>query len=149
MTDGTGTYWYPGDADRGDVARTIFYMATRYGQGQTNNLSLINGQSTTYNMGDLASFLKWNYEDVPDTFERQRNQYIYSSALNPTYYQGNRNPYIDHPEWVWSVFVDQANDSQISIAGATVNSDGSSTKTVDLGRVFVRFSAGGPVIHAQ
>src|SRR4051812_23628619 len=27
-------YWYPGDADRGDSARTIFYMATRYGQGQ-------------------------------------------------------------------------------------------------------------------
>ena len=49
------------------------------------------------------------------------------------------------PEWVWSVFKDQANHSQVSIAGATVNADGSSTKNVDLGRVFV----GGAVPAAQ
>ena len=43
------------------------------------------------------------------------------------------------------MFKDQANHSQVSIAGTTVNSDGSSTKNVDLGRVFV----GGAVPAAQ
>ena len=145
--NGTGSYWYPGDADRGDSARSIFYMATRYGQGQTNNLSLVNGQPALYQFGDLASLLKWHYEDTPDDFERRRNQYIYSSALNPTYYQGNRNPYIDHPEWVWSVYKNQTNDSQISIAGATVNPDGSSVKNVDLGRVFVGGALPAPEVN--
>ena len=63
-------YWYPGDPDRGDSARTIFYMATRYGQGQTNNLSIVNGAPSTYQFGDLASLIKWHYEDAPDDFER-------------------------------------------------------------------------------
>jgi endonuclease I len=137
VSDASGSYWYPGDADRGDVARTIFYMATRYGQGQANNLSVVNGQPATYQFGDLASLLKWNYEDTPDDFERRRNQAIYSSTLNPTYYQGNRNPYIDHPEWVWSVYVNQANDSQISIGSSAVAADGSSAKTVALASVIV------------
>jgi endonuclease I len=132
-SDGSGTYWYPGGADRGDVARSIFYMATRYGQGQTNNLSLKNGQAITYQFGDKESLLHWHYQDEVDTFERQRNQYIYSQALNPTYYQGNRNPYIDHPEYVWSVFGNGANTSQLSVA--TPAADGSSSVGVDFGRV--------------
>jgi hypothetical protein len=74
--------------------------------------------------------LEWNYAVVPDTFERHRNQIIYSN------YQHNRNPFTDHPEWVWSIFVNQTNNSQIAISGASVGADGSSTKSIDLGRVF-------------
>jgi hypothetical protein len=61
------------------------------------------------------------------------------------YYTNNRNAFIDRPEYVWSIYVDQANDSQISVAGASVEADGSSTRNVDLGRVFV----GGAVPGAQ
>jgi endonuclease I len=125
----TSGYWYPGNADIGDAARTIFYMATRY-----SNLTVINGNPGTYQMGDLQALLKWNYTDIPDDFERRRNQAIYSSALNPSYYQGNRNPYIDHPEWVWSVFGDNANDSKLYV-GSNPSADGSSGQTVNLGRV--------------
>ena len=64
-------------------------------------------------------------------FERKRNQIIYDQ------FQHNRDPFTDHPEYVWSVFVNQTNNSQLAIAGTTVNADGSSTRTVDLGRVFV------------
>jgi endonuclease I len=127
-----GSYWFPGDADKGDLARAMFYFVTRYPTYGGNTLSLVNGAPTTYQMGDLNSLLHWNYTDVPDTFERHRNQAIYSSTLNPTYYQGNRNAFIDHPEYVWSIFVDQANDTSIA----------TSTNSVDLGRVIVGSSFG-------
>src|SRR6185312_11473879 len=56
-----GSYFYPGDTDRGDVARSQFYMAVRYGQGQGTNLSLVNGvPSIVGQMGDLNSLLHWN-----------------------------------------------------------------------------------------
>jgi endonuclease I len=128
----TSGYWYPGDADSGDCARAMFYAVTRYTSYSGNNLSLVNGSPSTYQMGDLNSMLHWNYTDTPDAFEQRRNQAVYSSTLNPTYYQGNRNPFIDHPEYVWSVFKDQANDSSIT----------TSTTSVNLGRVIVGSSLG-------
>lgn len=73
--------WFPGDNDKGDIARILFYMITRYSQ-----LSL----ST---MANLTTLLKWHLEDPVDDFERNRNEVIYS-------YQENRNPYIDYPEMV-------------------------------------------------
>ena len=134
-----GTYFYPGVADLGDSARTIFYMATRYAT-YGNGLTIVNGSPTTYQMGDLNSLLHWNYADPVDDFERKRNQTIYSSVLNPTYYQGNRNPFIDHPEYVWAIFGTGANTSTLSVGSQ--NSDGSSNTTANLGRVIAGSSFG-------
>ncbi len=125
-----GTLYYPGSPDRGDVARSLFYMATRY----SSNLTLVNGAPGAGQMGDLASLLKWHYEDVPDTFERRRNQEIYSNSTNSSYSQGNRNPYVDRPEYAWSVFGDGANDSKLYVGSANPG-NGTSSQTVDLGRV--------------
>lgn len=127
-------YYYPGDADRGDIARQLFYSATRY---SSSNLNLVEGVPGNNQMGDFSSLLAWHYDDVPDDFERRRNHAIYSSALNPNYYTNNRNAFIDRPEYVWSVYVDQQNDSQISIGGVTPAGDGSSSSQVNLGRVIV------------
>ncbi|QDT67444.1 Extracellular ribonuclease precursor [Planctomycetes bacterium MalM25] len=118
-----GSLYFPGDADKGDTARQLFYSATRY-----NGLSLVNGSPGSNQMGDLAALLNWHYSDAPDEFERRRNHTIYSQAENPSYYTNNRNAFIDHPEFVWSVFVDQANDTTVSVAGST---------SIDLGRVYV------------
>ena len=79
---------------RGDVARILFYMATRYDFLSLND-DLDVAQDTT--MGKLSVLLKWNEEDPVDKFEIQRNNRIYE-------YQGNRNPYIDHPEIVSKIF---------------------------------------------
>ena len=128
----TAGYYYVGDADRGDVARAMFYIITRYPSFNGHTLALVNGSPTTYQMGDLNSFLHWNYADVPDAFELRRNQAVYSSTLNPTYYQGNRNAFVDHPEFVWSVFVNQANDTAIT----------TSTNAADLGRLLAGASFG-------
>ncbi len=122
----TGGTWYPGDADAGDIARQLFYSDTRYDSTLTN--------LSTGLVGDIDTLVKWNYVDPPDEFERRRNQVIYSSSLNPWYYQNNRNAFIDHPEYVWSIYGGGNNDSQISVAGLP-NADGSSSTVVDLGRV--------------
>ena len=122
----TGGTYYPGDADAGDIARILFYSDTRY------DATLPNLSGGT--IGDINTLIHWNYADVPDEFERRRNHVIYSSAENPTYYTNNRNAYIDHPEYVWSVFGGGNNDSQLSV-GAEPAVDGSSSTTVDLGKV--------------
>lgn len=132
-----GSYYFPGDADKGDIARSLFYSATRW---SSQGLTLVNGFPSGYQMGDLASLLRWHYMDPPDTFERRRNHTIYSKVYNPSYYTNNRNAYIDHPEFVWSVFGGDDNDTMIYL-GSTHDSDGSSSVAVDLGGISIR-SAG-------
>ncbi len=117
-----GSFYFPGDEDKGDTARQLFYSATRY-----NGLTLVNGSPGSNQMGDLASLIRWHYADGPDDFERRRNHTIYSQAENPSFYTNNRNAFVDHPEFVWSVFVDQANDTQLT----------ASASSIDLGRVYI------------
>ena len=93
--------WEPRNAVKGDVARMIFYMAVRYeGDDSWPDLEVDNvtGSGTAPRIGRVSALLQWNAQDPPDAFERNRNQVIYAS------YQHNRNPFIDHPEWVASVF---------------------------------------------
>jgi endonuclease I len=147
------TYWNPGPQDEGDVARSLFYMATRYGFNQGTagtidvsnkyNLTLANGlPNTTGQMGDLNSLLHWAYEDPVNTFERRKNSLVYNgvTVAGTTYTQGDRNPYIDHPEYIWAVFGTKANTSQISVG--TPAADGSSSASVNLGRVIAGHSFG-------
>lgn len=130
-----GSSFFPGDDDKGDIARSLFYSDSRWGPDL--GISLVNGSPGSNQMGDLASLIAWHYLDVPDDFERRRNHAVYSSSLNPSYYTNNRNAYVDRPEFVWSVFVDQQNDSRIGLSGTTVGSNGASTLDVDLGSVYV------------
>lgn len=93
--------WEPRDADKGDVARMIFYMAVRYegGDGFADlelNDSVNNGSAPA--MGRLSVLLAWNDADPPDAFEERRNQVIYDQI------QRNRNPFVDHPEWAKSIW---------------------------------------------
>ena len=92
--------WEPRDAVKGDVARMIFYMATRY-EGENGEVDLevvdyINTAGSSYEpyYGKLSTLLQWHSSDPVDSWEINRNNIIYSN------YQGNRNPYIDHPEYV-------------------------------------------------
>ena len=96
-----GDSFAPRAAVRGDVARMIFYMAVRYegGDGFANlepNNSVNNG--TAPYIGKLSVLKAWSAADPPDTFEKHRNQVIFDT------WQHNRNPFIDHPEWVSSIW---------------------------------------------
>ena len=91
----------PRDAVKGDVARMIFYMATRYeGDNGEPDLEVVDHVNTYPNpeMGKLSTLLQWNAQDPPDDFERHRNNVIYYD------YQKNRNPYIDHPGYIQSIW---------------------------------------------
>ena len=92
--------WEPRDAVKGDVSRMIFYMATRYeGENGEPDLEIIDYfPSDKYTKSPvhakLSALLEWHEQDPVDNWERRRNNTIYSN------YQHNRNPYIDHPEYV-------------------------------------------------
>ena len=92
--------WEPRDEVKGDVARMIFYMAVRYeGDNGEPDLEVVD-EVNTYpapEHGKLSALLEWNELDPPDDFENHRNDVIYS-------YQNNRNPFIDHPEFVAKIF---------------------------------------------
>lgn len=91
----------PRDEVKGDVARMLFYMAVRYEGDDYLDLELSStiptGSSPT--IGDLETLLAWHLLDPVDDFEMDRNDAIYS-------YQGNRNPFIDHPELVELIWGD-------------------------------------------
>ena len=99
---GSAYTWYPGDEVKGDVARMIFYMATRYeGENGEPDLELTedilsNTDKTPFH-GKLSVLLLWHEQDPVTTLEMDRNDAIFG-------YQGNRNPFIDHPEYVASIW---------------------------------------------
>ena len=91
--------WQPRDEVIGDVARMMFYMATRYeGEAGEPDLELINEIPVDSYTNDpvfakLSTLIAWHNMDPVDDFEQNRNNVIYG-------FQGNRNPFIDHPEFV-------------------------------------------------
>ena len=115
----------PRDSDKGDVARALFYMATRYysgdGSGGTH-LSLTNGtDSSGGKWGYLDTLLAWHEADPVDEFEAHRNDLIYEQ------FQHNRNPYIDHPEYARAVFKNETIVDPDTLTNLTYT--GSPTKT--------------------
>ncbi|WP_254871256.1 endonuclease [Bacillus sp. Marseille-Q1617] len=93
--------WEPKDTIKGDVARMLFYMDVRY-EGDSGELDLELNNEVENNKkplhGKLSVLLEWHQEDPVDSFEMRRNQLIFER------YQGNRNPFIDHPEWVDAIW---------------------------------------------
>ena len=123
--DNYGNYWNnnnafePRDEIKGDIARMLFYMTIRYdGSENAQYLKLLltddetkvsesvnyvyqtTNVITSY-LGKLSTLVKWSFEDPVDSREISRNNAIYSV-------QGNRNPFIDHPELVYYVFGTEA-----------------------------------------
>ena len=80
----------PRPSRRGDVARALLYFHTRYYAARPPGFSLAN-----FNVEE-ATLLQWAAADPPDQFERDRNAMVCRA-------QGNRNPYIDHPEYVAAI----------------------------------------------
>lgn len=123
---GGGSGVYPGNSNwtnssvfqvwhkfKGNVARAMFYMDLRYEGGShggtgasepdlrlTSDLSLVVGTGSNASvayMGKLSTLLQWHQDDPVDANEQLRNEVIYS-------YQGNRNPFIDNPQWVACIY---------------------------------------------
>jgi endonuclease I len=93
---------------KGDVARSVFYLAVRY-----NGLEIVNGfPEITGQLGDLLTLLNWHRNDPPDDYEMNRNNIIFD-------WQKNRNPFIDHPalvEYIWGNEVGQVWNQNLSVS---------------------------------
>lgn len=94
---------------RGDSARIIFYCMVA-----SNQLVLVDDPSLSSNtsnnqMGVISDMLSWNLRYPVQDREQRRNS-------GAEYLQGNRNPFIDHPEYackIWGTF----NDATKSVCG--------------------------------
>lgn len=88
--------WEPPAGQRGPLARTLFYVATRYDGDEplTSDMELVAYAPTGSQMGNLNTLLRWHAEEPVTAAELRRNDLIHAE------YQRNRNPFIDHPEWV-------------------------------------------------
>jgi endonuclease I len=91
--DFTGPCFEPADQMKGDFARSYFYLATTY----WNEWTCCDTDGT--NASDIKPWMEniirqWHAADPVDDLERSRNDVIFSE------WQHNRNPFIDHPEWV-------------------------------------------------
>jgi hypothetical protein len=89
----------------------------------TDNVNII--QANSPYMGKLSTLLKWHYQDGINEEERRRNDVIYDN------YQHNRNPFVDHPEYVWAIFGGGNNNSRLYV-GATQPGNGASSTNVAL-----------------
>ncbi len=90
---------------KGDIARAFFYMATRY-------QDIVSGWQTLNSDGDkmldgsankvfeqwaLDLLFSWHINDPVSTKEINRNNLAFN-------YQGNRNPFVDNPHWVETIW---------------------------------------------
>ncbi|XP_064951002.1 uncharacterized protein LOC135605162 isoform X2 [Musa acuminata AAA Group] len=107
--------WAPPRQVRGDIARSLMYMAVSYGFQQPNGrLPLLLSDSPNiekHEMGLLSTLLQWNKFDPPSRMEQLRNDRICKL------YQHNRNPFIDHPEYanfIWKN-VTSSNLTRVSV----------------------------------
>lgn len=96
----SGVVFEPINEFKGDIARMIFYFVTRY-ESQLSSFSSGNMLGGSAFLGlqnwELQVLLTWHSADPVSQREKDRNNAAYT-------FQGNRNPFIDHPEWVTTIW---------------------------------------------
>ena len=104
VTGFTGTVFEPIDEYKGDFARNCFYMVTRYENRviawSTNAIvsDILDGtMHPAFQTWYLTMLTQWHTNDPVSQKEIDRNNTVYGL-------QGNRNPFIDHPEYVTSIW---------------------------------------------
>ncbi len=87
------TVFEPADQHKGDLARALLYMNVRYDLPLAPPIP----NNGPINVNMLPTLLEWNSADPVDAAEITRNDEIED-------YQGNRNPFVDYPEWVNAIW---------------------------------------------
>lgn len=114
----TGTVFEPDDEYKGDFARTYFGLAASYNNvikswTSGNGSAMMAGNNyPVFNDWAIELLLKWHRLDPVSEKETNRNDAMYSK-------QGNRNPFIDHPEMVEYIWGNKKDQKWSSTATAT------------------------------
>ena len=87
FSEASGSIWEPREAYKGDVARSVFYFYTMY-PTQAGDIS---------GVCDPATLYAWHLADPVSAVEQTRNDRTEIA-------QGNRNPFVDHPDWVYDAW---------------------------------------------
>lgn len=126
VTGYSGTVFEPIDEFKGDIARMYLYFATRYENTVAGySYPMFNGTSNqVFTTAFLNMLLTWNAQDPVSPREIARNNAIYAR-------QNNRNPYIDHPEYVQMIW-NSTLDTQAPTAPSNLTVSGTTSKTVSL-----------------
>lgn len=122
---GQGEIWTPRPSEKGDLARAMFYMAVRYDGSDAGTLDLELGDAANASravFGNLTTLLQWHLDDPVSAEERRRNDLIHDR------YQGNRNPFVDRPEFVAKIF--GAPELQLVLDRSAYDEGTSATATV-------------------
>ena len=116
------------DNIKGDVARILLYVWCRWEEPNlyTNDPNPVIGPSDDANTGlkvieSLDTLLQWMEIDPVDTWEMSRNDQCENV-------QGNRNVFIDYPEYAWLLFDRQVPAGYVTPSGS--NPAPSATPTV-------------------
>ena len=141
---GSGDKWETWIKRQGDVARALFYLDVRYAgddHGSTgepepdliltdnlsemvcrtegtygSNANVANTDDRRAYMGLLSTLKQWHADDPVDEVEQRRNHTVYG-------YQGNRNPFVDNPTWVDSIFGSPSTTVQFITSATSVDED--------------------------
>lgn len=94
--DYQGKCFEPADNLKGDFARSYFYLSVTY----MNKWGCCDTDAV--NKSDIKPWAEavlraWHKMDPVNDYEREKNDIIFNK------YQHNRNPFVDHPEWVDSI----------------------------------------------
>jgi endonuclease I/chitodextrinase len=122
----SGTVFEPIDEFKGDIARMYFYFATRYENNVAGyNYDMFDGSSDkVFTTAFLNMLLIWHAQDPVNAREIARNNAIYAR-------QNNRNPFIDHPEYVQKIW-NPTVDTQNPTAATNLVVTGTTSSTVSL-----------------
>lgn len=124
----SGTVFEPIDEFKGDIARALLYFATRYEStvdGYTS-FDMFNGtEDQVFQIWAINMLLDWHYNiDPVDQIEIDRNNAAYN-------YQGNANPFVDHPEYANMIWNPTA-DTQAPDAITDLDASNPSSNSIDL-----------------
>lgn len=124
LTTGSGSTgtWQTWAGRKGDVARALMYLAVRYEGGShgvtgvnepdlilTDDRNLIESSKTGANvdvayMGLKSVLIQWHKDDPVDDYEMRHNDAVFAQ-------QGNRNPFVDRPEYAECIFENICSDT--------------------------------------
>ncbi len=116
-----GTVFEPINEFKGDIARMQLYFITRYEdrltsftQFQTATSPLDGSSNRGFNQYYINLLLKWANQDPVSQREIDRNNAVYAR-------QKNRNPFIDHPEWINMIWTSTMSTQEMNHLKATLS----------------------------
>ena len=106
------SYFEPVDSVKGDVARICLYVYARWGSDW-------GADNVTKVFESVDVLLAWCEMDPVDTWEMGRNEVVEDI-------QGNRNVFIDYPEYAWLIFDREVPDDMVTPSGEAMDGTNSS-----------------------